>query len=185
VDLSFNPTILTPVFETPKGIVENSQRIITLELPVNPDTKGVLKTVYLQTNLGTDTLSSLKLINQKSIGDSIGVKVIDGLLLLKGVCMEGGAPRLVNTSGSIQLELLKPNPSDNQIQINYETIESGLISLYIIDSFGKTVRIIKEGSEETGVKSMSYFIGDLASGIYYLKLKTPTSFKTQKFEVYK
>lgn len=184
-DFCFNSTILTPVYDTPKGTSEGYLRTIPIILPAVADSKGILKTIYLQANLGNDTTTSLSLKNVTPVGDSVNIKLTDGLFRLSGVCMEGGAPRLLNISGATQLMVIKPNPTDNHLEIEYETIEEGKISLYITDNFGKTVRVIQEKSEATGVKSLSYYIGDLASGIYYVNLLTPTSFKIKKFEIYK
>lgn len=184
-DLKFNATLLMPTMGTSLGTRTSDERIIPLTLPLNPEEENILKFLNFQVTLGNDTSTRLVLQNLSAIGGEIKLDSIEGKFRLTGVCMEGGSPRLLNFSGTTQLLVIKPNPTDNQLEIEYETIEEGMISLYITDNFGNTVRVIRNRNEETGVKSLTYYIGDLASGIYYLNLKTQTTFKTKKLEIYK
>lgn len=184
-ELKLNSTMLIPIYDTPKGTVNGNERIIPLTLPIVADPQNKLETLIFQAALGTDTVTTIEIGNLSSINGFITIDSIPGKFTLKGVCMEGGFPRLINMNGTTQLLVPKPNPIDESLEIEYETIEEGVIKLYITDTYGKVIQTISQKNEPVGKKSININTGDLPSGVYFINMRTPTAFKTAKIEVIK
>jgi len=184
-DLVYNATLLIPTMGTPLGTRVNDVRKIPLTLPVNPKYDNVLDVLNFQATLGNDTTTTLILENLKTIGNPIEINKIDGRFTLAGVCMEGGVPRLLNTSNQIQLKLLKPNPTENKLTIDYELIETGLTDIYLMNTFGERIKTIISKETRKGIYSIDADLSDIGSGLYFIILETPTVRKTEKIEILK
>jgi len=184
-DFVYNATMLVPTTKTPMGTRENDIRTIPLTLPVNPIFNDVLQVLEFTATLGNDTTTTLVLENLKTIGDSIQINKIDGRFTLAGVCMEGGVPRLINTSNQIQLKLLKPNPTENKLTIDYELIETGQTDIYIMNTFGERIKTIVSKETRKGIYSIDADLSDIGSGLYFIILETPTVRKAEKVEIVK
>ena len=81
------------------------------------------------------SITSITLENYKSIGGTVALNKLDGNFKLLGVCKEGG-DRLLNPQGHVALSVIKPNPANNNIEIEYELRETTKTCLYIINLTG-------------------------------------------------
>jgi len=75
---------------------------------------------------------------------------------------------------------LFPNPVNDQLQINFETIEAGNIQVEIVDIQGK-VLLQKTISSQNGTNKSIIHISQLAKGIYLCRLQSNTKIETIKF----
>jgi uncharacterized protein (TIGR02145 family) len=184
-DLVFNATLLVPIKDTPMGKRVNDIRTIPITLRLPPKQGNILENYYFEATLGNDTTTALVLENLKSIGDSIQVSKTDGRFTLAGVCIEGGQPRLIDASRQIALHLLRPNPTEDKLTIEYEIIESGKTEIYLVNSFGIRVKDILSLEGKVGSFAIDADLRDLSSGMYFIVLETPTVRKMEKVEVIK
>jgi hypothetical protein len=184
-DLVYNATLLVPANPNQMGSRNGDIRRIPLSLPVNPIIQpNILQEIEFIATLGNDTTTSLVLENLKSTGaDSIHVTKIDGRFTLAGVCIEGGQPRLIDVSKIIALHLLRPNPTEDKLTIEYEIIESGRTEIYLVNSFGIRVKDILSSEGKVGSFAIETDLRDLSSGMYFIVLETPTVRKMEKVEV--
>jgi hypothetical protein len=169
--LIFNSTLLLPL-EEPKGTASQGKRTVPLELPLIADTNNVIQRLKFIAALGNDTTTPLTLSNYVSVGGNVIINKIDGLFRLLGVCHEGG-DRLINPEGTISITC-KPNPVNDKVQFDFETIEDGYTELFISDMLGnKVVKVLE--SYTHGKYSIEADLSLLCRGVYAYTLQTPTA----------
>jgi len=81
--------------------------------------------------------------------------------------------------------ILKPNPANETIDIDFELIENGETSVYLSNSNGEIVKTLINGSLEKGKHSKVLNTKDLTSGTYFITLQTSTIKKSEKIEIVK
>jgi 2-polyprenyl-3-methyl-5-hydroxy-6-metoxy-1,4-benzoquinol methylase len=101
-----------------------------------------------------------------------------------GVCQEGGK-RLINPNGKIAISSVKPNPAEDNIEVELELIEKSGYILSIINTNGQTVREIIKSNIITGLTYEKIDISDLASGVYNLILQTESERISKLFLILK
>jgi hypothetical protein len=170
-DLSFNSSLLLPLSE-PKGTVTNGIRTIPLNLPLSGITNDTLIKIKFIVGLGNDTITPLTLSNFVSIGGKVNIDTINGYFKLECVCHEGGA-RLINIDGTLSLTC-KPNPVNDIVQFDFETIEDGHTELFISDMLGNKLMRVFE-SETHGKYSIEADLSLFYVGVYAYTLQTPTA----------
>jgi WD40 repeat protein len=181
--LRFNSTLLEPIESTPRGSLDGNDRVIDLDLPTSADTANILVTLRFRAGLGNDTVTALTLESPRAVGGAVAMSVGVGEFHLLGVCMAGGA-RLINPSGVIALKPLRPNPVNGPtVNVELETTELGPTRLYLSDMRGSTVRTLIDGAIAPGRRIMTFDLGDLSSGMYFMTLETPTERRTIRMEV--
>lgn len=67
-----------------------------------------------------------------------------------------------------------PNPTTNNIYVNYGLNKSALVSINITNVEGKIVKILSPTQKQVaGIYDLNnYFVGDLNTGVYFLNIKT-------------
>jgi photosystem II stability/assembly factor-like uncharacterized protein len=110
-------------------------------------------------------------------------KVIDSTFTVE-VCKADG-PRYITRvpAGSIQPPI--PNPSHDEVLLNFSINESGLAELVLMDILGRHVKTIAAGRFEPGLYEAHTSIHDLPEGIYTILLKLPSSVARQTLRVTK
>lgn len=98
--------------------------------------------------------------------------------------------KIVNNSQSNEkyynlLEQNYPNPFNSQTMINYKVIEPGQISLHIFNINGKLIKNLVDKQHIIGKYSILWDATDnennqIASGVYFIKLKTMQHFEIKK-----
>lgn len=78
-----------------------------------------------------------------------------------------------------------PNPFNPSTQISFTLKESGKVSLKIYDVLGKEVANLADGYYEAGKHTATFNGSNLASGIYFYRLTTPTATITKKMMLLK
>lgn len=73
-----------------------------------------------------------------------------------------------------------PNPFNPTTKISFSLNESGRISLKVFDVLGKEVANLADGYFESGKHTATFDGSNLASGIYFYRLTTPTATITKK-----
>ncbi len=78
-----------------------------------------------------------------------------------------------------------PNPSSNDIFLDVSLVTHSSLQIYLIDFMGKEIRAIANEEHVTGVRHYSMNISNLASGTYFVKVKTNDESITKKVVVIK
>ena len=149
-----------------------------------PITNTEIAKIKFIAGLGNTELSILNLENVHPIGDTAKIETQPGIFKLLGVCPEGGN-RLLNPSGKIKIASIKPNPSDNEIEVELELVEKTGYKLIIVNSNGQTVKEITRVNTSKGISLEKIGVSDLASGVYNLILQTESERISKLFLIMK
>lgn len=84
-------------------------------------------------------------------------------------------------NNSNTLFAIYPNPASNFVTINYVLKNTETISLVIYDSYGRKIKTIKSTNLQSGIYSEHIDISELATGIYFLELKSKTQNSVKRF----
>ncbi len=173
--LSFNSTMLAPIGTFVDDVIDMYNRTITFVIPYDGRLSENHFSIKFNIGTGNDTITALKLFNIYPLED-IKVKFItsDGSFKLTGYCNQGG-PRLFDPiSGNFGLAQNRPNPFSISTTIDFELLEKGFTSLKIYDLTGQLIKIVFEEYRNQGNYSVILNAGDIAPGLYYYVLETPT-----------
>jgi hypothetical protein len=183
-ELTFNPTLLLPKDYNEEIIDNKTAKIIIDNIQVNKQIGDTLLKIRFLAGLGNKENCSLLLSNAEVIGGSADISYIDGTFKLLGICPEGGN-RLINPSGQINIASIKPNPSDNEIEVELELVEKTGYKLIIVNSNGQTVREINRFKTSKSSTIENIGVTDLASGVYNLILQTESERISKMFLILK
>ena len=75
-----------------------------------------------------------------------------------------------------------PNPAQSRATVRYALPERQEVSLTLYDVLGRQVRTLVRG-EQAGRHKRRVDVGNLASGVYFLRLRTEGQTRTQKLTV--
>ncbi|MFC2131721.1 T9SS type A sorting domain-containing protein [Bacteroidota bacterium] len=146
--------------------------------------KSILKlrsTAYLgSTNSATFTIDRFIWKNN----EAVGLKIENSIMKIK-VCEAGGARLLMRKDNGAAIQSIAPNPAREQIEITYSILDEKCTKLYITDIFGREIVTIKKGNLKSGEYTDFVDTKDMASGVYFVILDTPTIRKSQKVYVVK
>ncbi len=123
-------------------------------------------------NIGFGGWSYSNLIGCKINGDTYG--------LITSV-----NPNINKMPNHFELYQNYPNPFNPSTTISFSLPYAQNAELKIFDIYGKKVTVLVEGFLSTGLHTIKYTAGNLASGIYFYRLKTERFIKTRKFIVLK
>ena len=183
-DLSFNGTLLLPLDYTMIKVNEKSSYITLNNLLLKKAIEDTLTKVKFEVGLGNEDVCDLAFSNVETIGGSADISIINGKFKLLGVCPEGGK-RLLNPTGTINITSIKPNPSDNEITVEMEIVESTGYKFSIVNSNGQIVKEISKTNTTKGITTVKISVSDLASGVYNLILQTESERISKMFLIMK
>lgn len=184
-DFSFNSTLLWSLDFPEVKIDETTSKITIDNIPVNKPVGEVLKYVKFKVGLGNALGCDLKLSNGISVGGTANVTLQDGYLRLLGVCKQGGI-RLVNGNSKAGLMKISPNPTDNNLSVEFSVTEHGYTEISIYNIMGEKVKtIFSESVEEYNTRKIDCEIPELGSGQYLIIFRTPTYNETMQLMILK
>jgi hypothetical protein len=73
-----------------------------------------------------------------------------------------------------------PNPFNASTQINFTLARSERIGIYIFNAKGQRVKQLLDGEIPAGSHHIEFNAGELASGIYFYQIQTPTYTQVRK-----
>ncbi len=123
--------------------------------------------------LGDTAMTSLTIEAFRWLEADINTRLIHGSLRLL-LCEEGGE-RLFSAAGAQRLKQNHPNPFNAQTVIEYQLIERGHVSLYVLDALGRRVAALEEGEKAAGEYRALFDATSLPSGTYLCVLRTPST----------
>lgn len=140
------------------------------------DTLVVIRTLATLGEAETTTLT-LTDFRWTNGATSVSVNKKEGIFTLKGICYDGGA-RLYRKSPTGLMLAAFPNPASDNLTLSFGLRESGWVRLALCDALGQTVRILQEGNEDAGIRTLDISTSDIGSGAYTLTLTTVNGSKS-------
>ena len=189
--ISFNRTILFPIKGTPMGFIEGNNRIIEFSGKWNngewKDTVNgsILKDLYFLSALGNSQCTPMTIEEFLWLGGKSTNKLINGEFCLDTICIEGGA-RLINPFSKVGIVSIAPNPAKDNIEVDISLTENGVTELILYNTLGLNIMtIFSHPSPELGIIRLSINTSNLATGYYFLQLRTPTYIENRKIIIAK
>lgn len=184
--LRFNASMLMPIddAERQESSVANGERVMLVRF-VLPSvlTDRPLATVRLRAMLGNSPVTPMTLTNLQAIpSEAIVIARAAGVLRLNGLSQAGGT-RLFRSERAPLIARLGPNPSNDAASVSFKLTEAGETTLELSNVFGQVVKTIARGAFEAGEYEAGFSVADIAAGMYFLTLHTPTHRITQQFSV--
>ncbi len=91
----------------------------------------------------------------------------------------------INNSNSTSTELIKPNPTKNNTEINISILINGNYDITVFDNNSQKIDVIYNGFLEMGVHTFTWNASKYPSGTYFCKITSNTFSKTYKIMVMK
>ncbi|RYF77260.1 MAG: T9SS type A sorting domain-containing protein [Cytophagaceae bacterium] len=82
----------------------------------------------------------------------------------------GSRVAATTTENASGLEVIYPNPSDDQAQVRYSLGAACPVSFEVVNQVGQTLRVYNAGLQQAGQHSQSINTSDLTEGQYTLKM---------------
>lgn len=96
----------------------------------------------------------------------------------------GGEIRLIHSTGPATRVRVWPNPASDQLNVEFISREEGTVRLELVDAIGRQVGTLAEQEvEAVRLYSMGIDLTDVASGTYFLILRTPSDVKTTRLTI--
>jgi len=175
LQLRFNGTVLHPMFTPFDQQTDGNDRIV--RIAINRDAamnSGVLADLAFTALFGNSDCSEIRIESLRWTDGTAIVTIADTVC---NVCIEvcrAGGTRLYSTQGRLALTQNRPNPFNTTTVFEYEVIENGPTTLYVIDMMGRRVSTLVDGIVEPGRYVTRFDGSTLPSGSYIYVLQTPT-----------
>jgi photosystem II stability/assembly factor-like uncharacterized protein len=183
-DVRTNSNLLYPSLGTDLGKIDSlNDRVIHLNMPIDSSQNPIIETLRFKAMLGNDSTTILALENLKGLPFNIDfTEIKNAVFILTGICRDGGA-RLIGPGPSASI-VINPNPVSSTCKIEYETY-SGYTKLYIVNSYGQTVKTLVDGDISSGWHTVYYDLTNVPSGVYFVILQNETKRKAVRMDVVK
>jgi hypothetical protein len=129
--------------------------------------------VDLLATLGRTESTAVHLQSFEWLDGTAPVTADTGSFTLTGLCREGGT-RLIDPEGSVAIRSVVPNPGRDKVVITYDLNEPGRHSMRVYDATGREVRRLFDGTMIPGTYRRAADLRTMASGLYWIELRTPT-----------
>ncbi len=184
--IRFNKTLLLPEGDFVGVSEDDEERAILINAIRNPaTTAGILHEINFTGALGDTVCGKIYLDSVIWKTDSkVWVKTTDGVFCLSDYCITNGHIRLLLVKEDLVFYNL-PNPFSDMTEIVFILKEKQQCNVTLSDCYGKQIAVICDGNTEAGEHRKFLNTGQLASGFYYITLRTPTRFSVLKAEIIK
>ncbi|MES2767295.1 MAG: choice-of-anchor D domain-containing protein [Bacteroidota bacterium] len=179
-DIRFNKSILFPVFPTPKGRIDGNDRIITLTGKRN-DTSDVLADLIFSTALGDTDRMLLKIENFQWENCGGDAEAFATEIMIENICETDSAKRFFTDTDLPEISIT-PSIFGDEAEIRYLLIETGQTEIFIMDILGRKIAVLLKENALPGEVTQTFDARDIAAGMYFIVLKTPTQTITQRIE---
>jgi hypothetical protein len=107
----------------------------------------------------------------------------DQVLKLGTVANSTSAVHNIYANKTLDLSQNFPNPFTNITTFNYQVNDNSNVIFKVLDTTGKEIKVLNEGTKTTGNYSISISSESLNNGIYYVQMLTNYSTSTRKIVV--
>ncbi|MDQ1265122.1 MAG: Choice-of-anchor protein, partial [Bacteroidota bacterium] len=168
--IRMNKSLLKPTFTVSGESFAGGERIFEIEGTWQGG--SALAQLNYNAALGDIDCAPVIIDTLEWIGGLVNTTKEDGTFCLKGICRKNG-DRYFTDQGQVALYECKPNPAEGNIEFEFETLEEAPAKLFIVNSVGIKVADVYEVSA-AGYYKANFDTKDLASGLYFYILQTPT-----------
>jgi WD40 repeat protein len=197
-DLSFNSSLLFPLFDYDDESVANGIKTVTVSIQSDENwfdittkeskvqaEKIEVAELEFNTTLGNDSTTSLNINNSTVIGKSkLKINEEDSEMRLLDLCYEGGA-RLFDSQSKLDLQVPSPSPLNRSTSFEYELLENSNVSIDIIDYTGGVVLNLVNEYKTIGKHKGKLNISSLSNGLYFIRLITDNQILMKKIQIRK
>lgn len=135
-------------------------------------------------NLGDKAMDSIYIENIEFIGGFAEPIIENGMLWLDDICYIDGSPRLIGVDeNTLYLGNPTPNPSNQDITIEYTLIEDGLTRIDFVDNSGNIALSPVNEFQKAGNYTLRFRISELPQGNYFYILTTPTNKISKRLQI--
>ncbi len=179
--ITFNKSLLTPTGLTYDGVINGD--FLTIDIEGN-SLDNLLTELKFITTFGNAECTDIVIdeFDWDCPGTTIATET--GRFCLVDICKSAGI-RLFSDNGRLFLNSGYPNPAADISNIEFGIIEEAPSNLYLMNSLGERIIDILSGFDQPGEYAFSINLTDLANGIYFYVLETPTAVLTQTMVVAK
>ncbi len=170
--LRINGTVLFPVGDTPKGVLDGRDRIVTVGGVYDGGDEVIARMQFMPT-LGNDDTVDLAVEFFTWDVCAVPTAIGNGRFVLTDVCRAGGT-RLFSPDGSLAMSTY-PNPAMEHATVEFDLRETGATTLDIVDVYGRSVARLIDGVSVKGSHSVQVDTSVLPAGSYVLLLQTRTA----------
>jgi hypothetical protein len=186
--LRFNASLLEPVDEETRlqSVVSNGERLVNFRAQLKSDPQirltrdSVIKRFRFRALLGNSVATPLSLTNLSAPNVSVLVRR-PGLFTLTGLSDAGGTRLFVAESKPVVA--IAPNPTPGTFIVSVKTFESGETTVNISNVFGQTIKTLVSAELVPGDYDFSSALGDMAQGVYFVSVQTPTQRVVKQVQV--
>ncbi|MFN8359273.1 MAG: T9SS type A sorting domain-containing protein [Candidatus Kapaibacterium sp.] len=180
-ELAVESTVLIPATGT--STIDNlNRRIITIN-GTRKDGNDTLAIVELKAGLGAVEVSPITLKSVTFTSGKAQVTTVDGEFKLTGICTDGGV-RLFKPGSTLLTVATEPNPASDVLTITVTAAEVGEHKVYITNTLGAKESEIYSG-EITGTQVIASSLRDIATGVYFLCVQSPTELVVRRIVIAK
>lgn len=178
VTIAWNATMAVENGGTSAGSVVNGVRTVQMNVPVTPTTGDIVGYLDLRTALGTDSVTSLRIVDVTGVSDPTRIVRINGKLLLTDLCTSGGA-RFMNGDGVASMMI---RSDGSVLRMSWNTIEDGAHDILVMDIMG---RVMYQQAMElrAGHYDAAIDLQATSNGLVFVALRTPTIHLIKRAEV--
>lgn len=174
VKVRFNKTMIELLDEVP--FQETASDYIVTLTGSTKDTLSTLVSLNVRARLGNDTTTQMTIEDFQWL-DADGIRprleLVAGTFSTIGVCVEGGVPRLVRTVNQTSIRAY-PNPAVNTTQVLVRLQQASRARISIHDLTGEALKTIDDAVLTKGPHTYNVDLDALPSGVYMVRLETPT-----------
>ena len=180
--IAFDRTLLYPAEGYTVSADDTLRRVVVTGSRI--DGSGVLAIIPMTAMLGRvdSTVMWIEAFQWLQPRSSIATTTVDGSFTLARNCPEGG-DRNYLSNGLTLLRAVRPNPVTTTALIEFDLVETGPLTLTIVDGTGRLVRTLVNASASAGSFSLPFDLTALAPGHYLLVLETQTLVRSERFKV--
>lgn len=187
--IRYNRTLLQPINGTPECTWDGDDCILDIEgvVTANSVENGVLANLQFLAKLGN--AESTPLVIESLTWSNVGERTIRTVLTpgefnLLGICRVGGEIRLIHSNGPATRVRIWPNPASDRLNVEFISRENGTARLELVDAIGRQVATLDEQEvEAVRLYNVDLDLSEIASGTYFLILRTPTDVKSTRLTI--
>jgi WD40 repeat protein len=175
-NMKFNATLLEPLNGFRTSEIIGDERHLTIDLPKTFAQDSILHVLEFKALWGNDTISPLILEYTVPRGSGrIAITENSANFKLNGVCLQDGELRLFSTGNILSLGQNNPNPVSDKTSITFSIFETGNSKIILNDVLGNHIKTLFDGTLPLGEHTINPDLSDIAQGIYYYSLITPSN----------
>ena len=88
-------------------------------------------------------------------------------------------------SGTISDIIMYPNPTQNEVNLNFSIAEQTEMVITVVDLTGKVLKQVDRNLFTTGKHQIQFSTSDLASGMYFVRMDSEKGAKTIRLVIVK